>query len=190
LRGRACLVLPGYGNSGPEHWQSLWEREQPGFSRVEQADWENPDRADWVARLNEAVTAARPPVLLVAHSLACLLVAHWVAQRAAHPPASPDPDALAKVEGAFLVAPVDPARPAFPAGARSFAPVPLARLPFPSLIVASADDPYASPEFARSCASAWGGRLVEIGSKGHINASSGLRRWEAGLELLATLIPS
>lgn len=178
----AFLVLPGYGGSGPEHWQSRWERERPGFSRVEQDDWDRPDREAWIARLGAAVTGARPPVILVAHSLACLLAAHWAA-------AAP-PEALAKVAGAFLVAPVDPARPVFPAAARGFAPVPLARLPFPSLLVASADDPYAAPEFARACAAAWGSRLVEIGARGHINASSGLGGWEEGLALLATLSPS
>ena len=93
------------------------------------------------------------------------------------------------MEGALLVAPPDPAGPAFPAEARTFGPVPMARLPFPSLLVASSDDPYASPEFARACASAWGSRLAEIGPKGHINAASGLRRWKEGLDLLATLMP-
>jgi uncharacterized protein len=182
VKGRSCLVLPGYGGSGPEHWQSRWERERPGFSRVEQADWDHPDLEAWIPRLAAAVTGARPPVILVAHSLACLLVAHWSSRAR--------PEALARVEGAFLVAPVDPAGPVFPAEARSFAPVPGARLPFPSLVVASADDPYAAPEFARACASAWGSRLVEIGARGHINAASGLGVWEDGLELLATLMPT
>ncbi|PYM48393.1 MAG: hypothetical protein DME16_11120, partial [Candidatus Rokuibacteriota bacterium] len=33
------LVLPGYGDSGPEHWQSLWEAEDPACRRVVQRDW-------------------------------------------------------------------------------------------------------------------------------------------------------
>ena len=24
-----ALILPGYQHSGPEHWQSLWERRHP-----------------------------------------------------------------------------------------------------------------------------------------------------------------
>lgn len=29
------LILPGLYNSGPEHWQSYWERAHSGFRRVE-----------------------------------------------------------------------------------------------------------------------------------------------------------
>lgn len=178
--GRSCLILPGYGGSGPEHWQSRWEREHPGFSRVEQADWERPDREEWMARLDAAVAGAPSQVVLVAHSLACLLAAHWGA--------SARPEALDRIEGAFLVAPVDPAGPIFPAAARSFVPIPPGPLPFRSLLVASADDPYGSPGFSRACAAAWGSRLVEIGARGHINAASGIGNWEEGLGLLASLL--
>lgn len=37
------LVLPGYGGSGPQHWQSRWEASAPSFLRVEQADRSRPD---------------------------------------------------------------------------------------------------------------------------------------------------
>lgn len=36
------LILPGYLSSGPAHWQSLWEHENPGYRRVEQRDWDFP----------------------------------------------------------------------------------------------------------------------------------------------------
>lgn len=53
------LVLPGYGGSGPLHWQTLWEAD-PAFLRVEQRDWEHPDRADWVRKLEMAVSRPGP----------------------------------------------------------------------------------------------------------------------------------
>lgn len=172
------LVLPGYGGSGPLHWQTLWEAD-PAFLRVEQRDWEHPDRADWVRKLEMAVSRPGPDRVLVAHSLACLLVAHWAGSAA--------PASLSRVKGAFLVAPPDPAGPEFPASAAGFAPIPAERLPFPSVLVASTDDPYAAPAFAVRCAAGWGSRLVEVGPKGHINAASGLGAWEEGRLLLATL---
>ena len=68
------LTLPGWQNSGPDHWQSHWERTY-GYSRVEQHDWMRPLRGDWSVRLEEVVVDAPGPVLLVAHSLGCILTA-------------------------------------------------------------------------------------------------------------------
>ena len=77
------LLLPGWRNSGPEHWQSLWEAKH-GYPRVEQHDWIHPLRGDWIARLEEVVIDHDPHpdndgLVLVAHSLGCLLVAAWAA---------------------------------------------------------------------------------------------------------------
>src|SRR6218665_1756940 len=68
------LLLPGWQNSGPGHWQSLWQARH-GYRRVEQHDWLRPLRGDWTARLEETVVDADGPALLVAHSLGCLLAA-------------------------------------------------------------------------------------------------------------------
>ena len=48
------LLLPGWLDSGPTHWQSRWEATHP-FTRVQQHDWQRPLRGDWVARLEEVV---------------------------------------------------------------------------------------------------------------------------------------
>jgi uncharacterized protein len=32
------LILPGLDNSGPEHWQTHWQKQNPHFVRVEQRD--------------------------------------------------------------------------------------------------------------------------------------------------------
>jgi uncharacterized protein len=169
------LVLPGLSNSGPQHWQTLWMARHPGFRRVEQKDWETPRCADWVANLDAAVQHAGPQALLVAHSAACALVAHWVAAHGR------------KVRGALLVGPSDPEAASYPAGPTGFAPMPLVRLPFPSTVVASTDDPYVSLGRAELFARSWGSRFVNIGKAGHINSASGLGGWPRGLELLEEL---
>src|SRR2546428_7693161 len=72
------LVLPGYGDSGPEHWQSRWQAAGANFRRVLQRDWLMPERAEWLATLEREVAACPAPPVLVAHSLGCALVAHRV----------------------------------------------------------------------------------------------------------------
>jgi uncharacterized protein len=64
------LILPGIGNSGPLHWQSIWEQSHPEFVRFQQHDWDNPVCEEWVAVTEEAVRRTGPDVVLVAHSLA------------------------------------------------------------------------------------------------------------------------
>jgi predicted alpha/beta hydrolase family esterase len=169
------LILPGLYDSGPQHWQTLWLAGRPGFRRVEQEDWETPRCADWVARLDAAVIEAGPAAILVGHSSACALVAHWAAAHAR------------PVRGALLVGPSDPEGPSYPKGPTGFAPMPLGRLPFASTVVASSDDPYVSLERARQFAAAWGSHFADAGAAGHLNSASGLGEWPAGLELLLEL---
>lgn len=170
------LVVPGIGGSGAQHWQTRWELLQPSFTRVVQQDWVTPLCADWVRVLENAVAASGPNTVLVAHSLGCLLVAHWAAQTAR------------TIHGALLVAAPDPDGPCFPAGARGFAPVPLQRLPFESIVVASSNDPFGSVAFLSHCADQWGSRFINIGEAGHINAESGLGVWTEGFEILKQLL--
>lgn len=170
------LVVPGIGSSGPLHWQTRWELSNPSFSRVEQRDWETPLRSDWVAVLEKAVAAAGPNTVLVAHSLGCLLVAHWAAQTSL------------TIKSALLVAAPDPKGPCFPPGVRDFSPLPLQRLPFESIVVASTNDPFGSVEFLSHCAERWGSRFINIGEAGHINADSGLGEWPEGFEILKSLL--
>ena len=169
------LLLPGLYDSGPEHWQSYWEREHPGYRRVEQRDWEAPDRREWVETLHRAITADSTPAVLVAHSLGCCLVAHWAAAHAG------------PVQGALLVAPSDVEAPGFPAGPTGFAPMPTVRLPFPSIVAASTDDEYITVPRAEHFAAAWGSRLEVVGPLGHLNSASGLGSWPEGFAFLREL---
>jgi hypothetical protein len=167
------LILPGWQNSGPDHWQSRWEVVY-GDQRVQQHDWMQPLRGDWMAQLEEAVLVAHGPVVLAAHSLGCLLTAAWAQHsRNTH-----------RVVGALLVAPGDAEREEFRAPLRSWSPIVSQRLPFASTLLGSHDDPYCTFERAQQLANAWGSAFVDYGNKGHINAESGLGEWPEGRALL------
>jgi hypothetical protein len=145
---------------------------------VQQRDWDSPALVEWLANVDAALAREDGPVVLVAHSLACALVAHGAGR-----------PAWASVVGALLVAPADVESPAHtPPETRGFAPMPSSPLPFPTIVVASLDDPYVAPERARHFARCWKAELVEIGARGHINAASGLGDWAEGRRLLGTLL--
>jgi predicted alpha/beta hydrolase family esterase len=173
------LILPGIGNSGPEHWQSQWERRDRSCQRVVQQEWDAPKCSVWVAHLDEVISAQPSPVVLTAHSSACPLVAHWAKNAS--------PDHIARVHGALLVAPSDPDGPNYPVGPTGFSPVPLQRLPFPSIVVASSNDPFVTLERARQYADAWNSRVVLLENAGHINVASGHGAWPEGYALLGAL---
>ena len=177
MKASNILLLPGWQNSGPDHWQSLWEARH-GYPRVEQHDWMRPLRGDWSARLEETVVDADGPVVLVAHSLGCILTAWW----AAHSPNAH------RVQGALLVAPGDVESPDLAAQIHGWSPIARQPLPFPAVLVGSRNDPYCSYERAEGLGEAWGARFVDGGARGHINAESGLADWPEGHHLLHTLL--
>lgn len=170
---REMITLPGIGGSGETHWQSLWEKTEPHMRRFSPSNWDVPDLEDWIEALDREVEKSAAPPILVAHSLSCLLVAHWSART------------KRTVAGALLVAPPDPASSAFPAEAAGFAQPPMHASPFPSLIIASGNDPYGSLTHARSLAARWGSGLIDVGPHGHLNGSSGLGDWPQGRAALA-----
>jgi len=171
------LLLPGWQNSGPAHWQSRWEALH-GFTRVQQHDWMQPLRGDWMMQLEEAVLVAPTPVVLVAHSLGCILTAAW-AQHSQN---------THRVKAAFLVGPGDPEREELQAPLKSWWPVVMDKLPFAAELLGSRDDPYCSFERAQQFAAAWGADLVDCGNAGHLNADSGLGDWPEGLSRLQALV--
>jgi predicted alpha/beta hydrolase family esterase len=170
------LLLPGWLDSGPDHWQSRWQLLH-GDQRVQQSDWLWPKRGDWMARLEEVLLGSAAPVLLAAHSLGCQLVAAWAAH-SRH---------TARVHGALLVAPPDTEREDMPPNLLPWRPILRQRLPFAATVVTSSDDPYSAPERSAAMARDWGAELVSIGPAGHINGESGLGDWPAGRALLDRL---
>jgi uncharacterized protein len=166
------VIVPGWRDSGPGHWQSLWAERLAGARRIVQDDWVSPKRSAWVDSLARQIMQAPGPVVLAAHSLGCIAVSHL-------PPA-----ACARVQGALLVAPADPERRAI---LSDFAPVPFARLPYRNILVASTNDPYCPVRLAGAYARAWGSEFVRLQDARHINVESGHGDWPLGLALLQSL---
>jgi len=184
FRQPVVLTIPGLNNSGPGHWQTIWDQKRGDCSRVDLGSWASPNRNAWVNRLDNAIReAAREhdaPIILAAHSLGCIAVAWWGALQS-QPWGWP-------VAGALLVAPPDCDRMETPETIGGFGPVPKASLPFPSVLVASRNDPYIFYERAHSIGKYWGSRIVDAGHSGHINADSNLGEWRFGQALLDGLI--
>lgn len=178
------LIVPGLHDSGPDHWQTLWQRTLPHAEKVELGMWDDPHRNTWVNQLNLAIHhAARNwpgrPVILVAHSLACHVVSWWAEYER--------PGADGPVKGALLVAPPEVEQGKVDERLARFAPVPSQALPFPSILAASRDDPWIAFGRARRLARLWKSRFVDAGWLGHINADSGVRDWPFGQYLLRQL---
>lgn len=173
----SVLIVPGVGNSGPDHWQTLWEAEDETMERLRVDDWNCPSCATWVEAIDAQVPRAPESLVVVAHSVGCLAFVHWAAQHSRGQ----------SIRGALLVAVPDPDGPNFPPQAQGFSPVPLQKFPYASIVVSSQNDPYANPEYAKSCAEAWGSTLVDVGRAGHINAASNLGDWPEGRAWLERL---
>ena len=170
------IVIPGYQNSGPAHWQTRWQARYANTVRVEQADWESPVMADWVATLDDTIRrvhqSTEQPLVVVAHSLGCITLVHWASRLGSA--------AANLVKAAYLVAPADVERVDAPAAIQHFSPIPLTRLPFPACAVASGNDPYCRLERAQQFCQAWSARLIDAGALGHINSQSNLGDWDEG----------
>lgn len=178
------LLVPGLGGSGSAHWQARWCACHEGCVFVEGVNWNLPEQESWLNALDSAIHACPTPPFLVAHSLGCALVAHWVLQQLNKY------DGVLKwpVRGALMVAPADVDSDVHtPPETHVFSPMPLSIFPFPTTVVASASDSYVDPQRAKLFATAWGGEYVNIGPHGHINADSHLGDWQEGWNLLTDL---
>ncbi len=175
------LLVPGRGNSDAFHWMSAWAAAIPNASRVLQAEWEKPQPADWIGRLDDAIRTTPRRCVVIGHSLAVATIVKWADAASA--------DDLAKVAGALLVSPtnVEDPDPSFDT-VRPFAPMPMRPLPFPAMVLASRDDPRVTFARATECASAWGAELVDVGELGHIGNLQRLGIWPEGLIHLGRLL--
>jgi uncharacterized protein len=204
------LLLPGWLNSGPTHWQSLWQARH-GYTRVEQHDWQRPLRGDWQARLDEVIanhlstaetapsTALSKDELLTQQTReplgdlaskttpSIVLVAHSLGCHLVAAWASASRHTAA-VRGALLVAPPDVTREDFPPDMFNWRKPILQPLPFHSICVVSGNDPFGSLQASQQTAAAWGARCMLLGDYGHINGESGLGDWPAGHDLLLGLL--
>ena len=172
MREVRFIMVPGWRDSGPGHWQSLWTDRLVRAVRVQQDDEVTPSCSAWVAAITHAILQQDGPVVVVAHSLGCIATAHL-----------PE-EAVKRIQGALLVAPADPERRAI---FSDFAPVPYQKLPYRSVLVASSNDPYCPVRLAGAYARAWGSEFVRMQNAGHINVVSGHGQWPLGVALLQSL---
>ena len=119
------LILPGLGNSSPEHWQSYWEREDASCRRVVQADWDTPVIVDFRSTTFSAAVAR-------GRTRSC----SWPTARRARWSriglAPRRPTRWRACVGRCFVAPSDPDGPNYPTGPIGFSPVPLIPSPSPA----------------------------------------------------------
>lgn len=170
------LIVPGLGGSGIDHWQTYFENTQENFHRVYQKNWDEPVISEWIENLDKAVSGYDPEtVILVAHSLGCLVVAEWAKR------------CNKKIKGALLVAPPDKEILQAKIDKRLFDEKPNKRIDFKTIVVASTNDEWASIEQAETDAKSWGSDFINIGKAGHINHLSGFGKWDQGLEILKKL---
>lgn len=172
------LIVPGLGNSGPGHWQRRWLDKMSTAQWVEQDEWDNPVKEDWVEQLTRAIMMATRPVVLVGHSLGVPTIIHTAARLTD-----------TKVRGAFLAAPPDlDESPNISKETLNFGQVPRDPLPFPSLLIASNDDPACTLARAADMANCWGSEFHLAGDAGHINTASGHGPWPEGLMMFTRLM--
>lgn len=176
------LLVPGLRDAVAQHWQTLLESDLRSAGRpvvgVQPMGREDLDCARKVAAIEQAVTAIAGPVVIVAHSAGCIMVAHWALQT------------QCRARGALLATPPD-FESAMPIGYPTidalrlggWLPVPRRTLPFPSIVAASRNDPLG--DFARvaDLASDWGSELADLGPVGHLNPASGFGHWPLARQL-------
>jgi uncharacterized protein len=166
------IIVPGWRDCGPGHWQSLWAEQLPGTVRVRQDDWITPSRSAWLAFIDRTILEQPCPVVVVAHSLGCIAVTHL------------PPEVATRIRGALLVVPPDPERCGV---LPDFSPAPSQALPYRSIIVASSNDPFCPVRFAGAHARAWGSEFVRLQKAGHIKVEAGFGPWPLGPALLQSL---
>jgi len=176
------LLVPGLRDHMPNHWQTLLLDQLPKAVCVPRMDTGKLSCAAWVTMLQASLAQIRGPVILVAHSAGCMIVAHW-AQRHRR-----------TIKGALLVTPPDfesPMPPGYPTpdvlDQCGWLPVPRTPLPFPSIVAASANDPLARLERVAELSDTWGSRLVSLGNVGHLNPAAGYGPWPRACQFIDEL---
>lgn len=163
------LIQPGWADSDDEHWQSHWRRRLGDRAeKIEQRDWRLPQLKEWEATARATIERQKAPVVMLTHSLGCILAAKLLAQP------------LRPVVGAVLVAPADVERPGAPEELLNFTPISRAPLAVPALVVSSSSDPFCSVERAGEFAKAWQADQWQLGDAGHINTAAGFGEWPEG----------
>ena len=176
------LLVPGLRDHVAEHWQTLLQAQLPACRSVAPRGRDDLDCARRVQAIEQAAQAVQGPLVLVAHSGGCIMLAHWARQT------------RRAVQGALLATPPDFESP-MPAGYPTmdqlqrggWLPVPRERLPFRSIVAISRNDPLGEAGRVAALAADWGSETVDLGEVGHLNPASGHGPWPEALALVARL---
>jgi serine hydrolase len=180
------LIVPGLRDEVDDHWQTLLQRNLRKAARpvasVLPMGRENLSCSARVAEIERTAQSIDGPIVAVAHSGGCIVLAHWArrTQRA--------------IRGALLATPPDFEKP-MPEGyptmdalrAGGWLPVPRKALPFASIVAASRNDPLGRFSRVTALASDWGSEVVDLGHVGHLNPASGHGQWAGAEALIARL---
>src|SRR5688572_6634106 len=181
------VIVPGLRDHAAAHWQTLLEARLRSAGRnvrvVPPMGRADLDCVMKVAAIQRVMQDVDGPVVVVAHSGGCIMLAHW-ARWATRP-----------VHAALLATPPDfemPMPDGYPTlpelAANGWLPVPRMRLPFPSIVAASRNDPLGSYERVSALAAGWGSTLLDLGEVGHLNPASGYGAWPQGLALVEAML--
>jgi predicted alpha/beta hydrolase family esterase len=182
MNAPTVLIVPGLRDHVAQHWQTLLADRLPRVQTVPPMGRTDLDCALRVEAIERTARAIAGPLIIVAHSGGCIMLAHWArtTQRS--------------VQGALLATPPDFDSP-MPEGyptlddlrTNGWLPVPRHRLPFESIVAASRNDPLGRFVRVGELARAWGSRLVDLGEVGHLNPASGFGEWPQALHLVDEL---
>jgi len=180
------LIVPGLRDAVDDHWQTLLQRDLRKAARpvasVLPMGRENLSCSARVAEIERTAQSIEGPIVAVAHSGGCIMLAHWARKT------------RRAVRGALLATPPDFEKP-MPDGyptidalrAGGWLPVPRSPLPFRSIVAASRNDPLARLSRVAARASDWRSEIADLGFVGHLNPASGFGEWAGADPLIARL---
>jgi predicted alpha/beta hydrolase family esterase len=94
--------IPGWKNSDENHWQSIWEYNEPDiFQRIDQEDWLYPKKEKWSAEIGRRLKDQND-YLVTCHSIGCMAFIDAAFAFKLKP------------KGLLFVAPSDPEQPNYP----------------------------------------------------------------------------
>ena len=179
------LIVPGLRDHVAQHWQTLLAKQLPRVVTVPPMGRDNLDCQARVEAIEASARQVEGPLVIVAHSGGCIMVAHWARQT------------KVRVGGALLATPPDfdsPMPDGYPTiedlTVGGWLPVPRQRLPFPSIVAASRNDPLGSFVRVNALAHDWGSRIVDLGEVGHLNPASGFGPWPLAHAFISQLAQS
>lgn len=176
------LIVPGLRDHVSQHWQTLLADELPLVKSVPPMGRNDLDCQKRLIAIEELIASIMGPVVIVAHSGGCIMIAHWARMT----------KYSQSVQGALLVTPPDfetPMPAAYPTldalRLGGWLPVPRRTLPFRSTVAFSRNDPLGSVQAIQQLAADWSSETIDLGLAGHMNPASGYGHWPEARALLS-----